>query len=81
MVITAEGGDLFGVLGALCKGFAPHFELFSRRRRAERVAFLRTAQNAVAPSFMVFFRYVDVRLPSSSSFFSWLFPALADTLG
>jgi len=56
MVITAGSGDWFGVLGAFGKGFAPHFELFSRRLRAERVAFLRTTQNAVAaPSFGVFF--------------------------
>ena len=53
---------MFGVLEALCKGFAPHFELFSIRRRAERVALLRTAQNAVATSsprsvFMLHERY------------------------
>jgi hypothetical protein len=48
MVLTARSGDWFEVLEALCKGFAPHFELFSTRLRAERVALLRTAQNAVA---------------------------------
>jgi hypothetical protein len=67
MMLTVGSGDWFGVLAALCKGFAPHFELFSRWLRAERVAFLRTAQNAVAPSSLFlrsFSHYLDVMLPA-----------------
>ena len=65
MVITAWSGDWFGVLEALCKGFAPHFELFSTRQRAERVALLRTAQNAVAaPPLEDPLRYMGVMRPS-----------------
>ena len=63
MMLTAGSGDWFGVLAALCKGFAPHFELFSRRLRAERVTFLRTAQNAVA-SRGACSRYMCVMQPS-----------------